>query len=78
QSEPRMLANIRYLHDRRTEPAGQNAADDAARRELIAALERNGCNSDNFYAPSDRSANEPAPSVGEQAMRTDTFIPLGG
>ncbi|MGO6900314.1 DUF2865 domain-containing protein, partial [Rhizobium ruizarguesonis] len=66
------------LQDRRDELAGQNGADDGARRELIAALERNGCNSENFYAPSDRSANEPAPSVEEQAMRTDTFIPLGG
>ncbi|MBC2804087.1 DUF2865 domain-containing protein [Rhizobium ruizarguesonis] len=78
QSEARMIDNIRYLQDRRDELAGQNGADDGARRELIAALDRNGCNSENFYAPSDRSANEPAPSVEEQAMRTDTFIPLGG
>ncbi|MGZ2380466.1 DUF2865 domain-containing protein [Rhizobium leguminosarum] len=78
QSEGRMIDNIRYLQDRRNELAGQNGADDDARHELVAALDRNGCNSENFYAPSDRSANEPAPSVEEQAMRTDTFIPLGG
>nr|WP_205934256.1 DUF2865 domain-containing protein [Rhizobium leguminosarum] len=78
QAEARMIDNIRYLQDRRNELAGQTGADDDARRELVAALDRNGCNSENFYAPSDRSANEPAPSVEEQAMRTDTFIPLGG
>ncbi|MBY5839522.1 DUF2865 domain-containing protein [Rhizobium leguminosarum] len=78
QAEARMIDNIRYLQDRRNELAGQNGANDGARRQLIAALERNGCNSENFYAPRDRSAAEPAPSVEEQAMRTDTFIPLGG
>nr|WP_210383872.1 DUF2865 domain-containing protein [Rhizobium laguerreae] len=78
QAEARMIDNIRYLQDRRSELAGQNGATDGARRELIAALDHNGCNSENFYAPSDRSAADPAPSVEEQAMRTDTFIPLGG
>ncbi len=78
QSEARMIDNIRYLQDRRNELAGQNSATDGARRELIAALDHNGCNSENFYAPSDRSAADPAPSVEEQAMRSDTFIPLGG
>ncbi|MGO7733753.1 hypothetical protein ACC704_37995, partial [Rhizobium johnstonii] len=67
-----------YLQGRRNELADQNGAADGARRELIAALDRNGCNSENFYSPSDRSAADPAPSVEEQAMRTDTFIPLGG
>lgn len=76
-AEARMVDNIRYLQDRRNELRSQ-AGDDDARRELTAALERNGCNSENFYAPTERSAGEPAPSVEEQAMRTDTFIPLGG
>ncbi|MBY5566874.1 DUF2865 domain-containing protein [Rhizobium leguminosarum] len=78
QAEARMIDNIRYLQDRRGELLGRGSDNDQARRELTAALDRNGCNSENFYAPSDRSANEPAPSVEEQAMRTDTFIPLGG
>ncbi|RUM26892.1 DUF2865 domain-containing protein [Rhizobium vallis] len=78
QAEARMIDNVRYLQDRRDELRNQADGDDDARRELTAALERNGCNSDNFYAPSERSANDPAPSVEEQAMRTDTFIPLGG
>ncbi|PDT12662.1 hypothetical protein CO670_28345 [Rhizobium sp. J15] len=76
QAEARMIDNIRYLQDRRDELRSQG--DDGARRELMAALERNGCNSENFYAPSERSANDPAPSIEEQAMRGDTFIPLGG
>ncbi|SCB56438.1 Protein of unknown function [Rhizobium aethiopicum] len=76
-AEARMIDNIRYLQDRRNELRSQ-AGDDDARRELTAALERNGCNSENFYAPTERSANDLAPSVEEQAMRTDTFIPLGG
>ncbi|OWV71748.1 hypothetical protein ATY76_31335 [Rhizobium sp. R339] len=76
QAEARMIDNIRYLQDRRDELRSQGG--DAARRELMAALERNGCNSENFYAPSERSANDPAPSIEEQAMRGDTFIPLGG
>ncbi|MFL5010300.1 DUF2865 domain-containing protein [Rhizobium sp.] len=78
QSEARMIDNIRYLQDRREELRNQTDGNDDARRELTAALDRNGCNSENVYAPSDRSADEPAPSVEEQAMRTDTFIPLGG
>ncbi|EJZ21816.1 hypothetical protein RCCGEPOP_08015 [Rhizobium sp. Pop5] len=78
QAEGRMTDNIRYLQDRRDELRNQGDGTDDARRELTAALERNGCNSDNFYAPTERSANDPAPSVEEQAMRTDTFIPLGG
>ena len=77
QSEARMIDNIQYLQDRRNELAGQSG-DDGTRRELIAALDLNGCNSENFYAPSDRNAADPAPSIEEQAMRTDTFIPLGG
>ncbi|NKK72909.1 DUF2865 domain-containing protein [Rhizobium leguminosarum bv. viciae] len=78
QAEARMIDNIRYLQDRRNELRNQTDGGGDARRELTAALERNGCNSDNFYAPSERSANDPAPSVEEQAMRTDTFVPLGG
>ncbi|MGO4139836.1 hypothetical protein ACEQ6A_36075, partial [Rhizobium brockwellii] len=70
--EARMIDNLRDLKDRRNELAGQNGANDGARRELVAALDRNGCHSENFYAPSDRSANETAPSVAEQEMRTDT------
>nr|WP_206119764.1 DUF2865 domain-containing protein [Rhizobium laguerreae] len=78
QSEARMIDNIRYLQDRRDELRNQTDGNEDARRELTAALDRNGCNSENFYAPSDRSADDLAPSVEEQAMRTDTFIPLGG
>ncbi|MBX5205490.1 DUF2865 domain-containing protein [Rhizobium sp. NZLR1] len=77
-SEARMIDNIGYLQDRRNELTGRNGADDGARRELMSALDSNGCNSENFYAPDERSANDPAPSVEEQAMRSDTFIPLGG
>ncbi|NNU48013.1 DUF2865 domain-containing protein [Rhizobium sp. WYCCWR 11279] len=78
QSEARMIDNIRYLQDRRAELLGRGSDNDQARRELMAALDRNGCNSENFYAPDERSAAEPPPSVEEQAMRADTFIPLGG
>ncbi|EJC79539.1 Protein of unknown function (DUF2865) [Rhizobium leguminosarum bv. trifolii WSM2297] len=78
QAEARMIDNIRYLQDRRAELRAQGGGDDGARRELMAALDQNGCNSENFYAPDERSANDPAPSVEEQAMRADTFIPLGG
>ncbi|PDT28939.1 hypothetical protein CO660_13865 [Rhizobium sp. L9] len=77
-AEARMIDNIRYLQERRDELRNHGDGSDDARRELTAALERNGCNSDNFYAPTERSADDPAPSVEEQAMRTDTFIPLGG
>ncbi|MBX4902065.1 DUF2865 domain-containing protein [Rhizobium bangladeshense] len=76
-AEARMIDNIRYLQERRNELRSQAGGDDGARRELTAALERNGCNSENFYAPTERSASEAAPSVEEQAMRTDTFIALG-
>nr|WP_206116906.1 DUF2865 domain-containing protein [Rhizobium laguerreae] len=78
QAEVRMIDNIRYLQDRRGELLGRGSDNDQPRRELMAALDRNGCNSENFYAPDERSAADPAPSVEEQAMRTDTFIPLGG
>ncbi|MBY5735741.1 DUF2865 domain-containing protein [Rhizobium leguminosarum] len=78
QAEARMIDNIRYLQDRRGELLGRGSDNDQARRELMAALDRNGCNSENFYAPDERSAADPAPSVEEQAMRSDTFIPLGG
>ncbi|ANL34544.1 DUF2865 domain-containing protein [Rhizobium phaseoli] len=77
QAEARMIDNIRYLQDRRAE-LRQGGGDDGGRRELMAALEQNGCNNENFYDPSERSADDPAPSIDEQAMRGDTFIPLGG
>nr|WP_276314790.1 DUF2865 domain-containing protein [Rhizobium changzhiense] len=78
QAEARMIDNIRYLQDRRAELLGRGSNNDQARRELMAALDRNGCNSEYFNAPDERSAAEPPPSVEEQAMRADTFIPLGG
>lgn len=78
QAEARMMDNIRYLQDRRGELLGQGGNNDQTRRELMAALDSNGCNSENFSAPDERNASEPAPSIEEQAMRTDTFIPLGG
>nr|WP_246638593.1 DUF2865 domain-containing protein [Rhizobium binae] len=78
QAEARMIDNIQYLQDRRAELRSQGAGDDGGRRELMAAIEQNGCNSENFYDPSERSADDPAPSIEEQAMRGDTFIPLGG
>ena len=78
QAEARMTDNIRYLQDRRGELLGQGGNNDQTRRELMAALDANGCNSENFSTPEERNAAEPAPSIEEQAMRTDTFIPLGG
>lgn len=77
QAEARMIDNIRYLQDRRGELLAQGNDNDQARRELMAALDEQGCNSENFYTP-ERNAADPAPSIEEQAMRTDTFIPLGG
>ncbi|TCU11847.1 uncharacterized protein DUF2865 [Rhizobium sullae] len=76
QSEARMVGNIRYLQERRNELRNQGGADYRVRRELMAALEDNGCNDEFDYAP-DPQAYAPAPSPEEQAMRSDTFIPLG-
>ncbi|TCS08988.1 uncharacterized protein DUF2865 [Rhizobium sp. BK418] len=76
QSEAKMVDNIRYLQDRRNELRDSGA--DPAREGLLAALEDNGCNSDSFSEPVQGDAYAPAPSIEEQAMRGDTFIPLGG
>lgn len=76
QSEAKMVDNIRFLQDRRSE-LRQGGAD-PAREGLMAALEDNGCNSDSFSEPAQGDAYAPAPSIEEQAMRGDTFIPLGG
>jgi hypothetical protein len=71
-----MVDNIRYLQDRRNELREQGGDDYRARRDLMAALEDNGCNDNGTYAPGSQ-AYEPAPSPEEQAARGDTFIPLG-
>ncbi|WP_454849653.1 DUF2865 domain-containing protein [Rhizobium binxianense] len=78
QAEARMLGNIAYLQDRRNELRDRGGSDDRARRELMAALDSNGCSSDNFYERSSADGSRPVPSIEEQAMRTDTFIPPGG
>ncbi|EJJ24821.1 DUF2865 domain-containing protein [Rhizobium sp. CF142] len=76
QSEAKMVDNIRYLQDRRNEL--RQGGSDPAREGLMAALEDNGCNSDSFTESAQDDAYAPAPSIEEQAMRGDTFIPLGG
>jgi hypothetical protein len=76
QSEEKMADNIRYLQDRRDELRGVGNADDM-RQRLMAALDQNGCDNGDFYAPETR-AYQPPPSVEEQTNRSDTFIPLGG
>jgi hypothetical protein len=78
QAEARMLGNIAYLQDRRNELRDRGSSGDRARRELMAALDNNGCSSDNFYERSSADGDRPAPSIEEQAMRSDTFIPPGG
>ncbi|NLS05109.1 DUF2865 domain-containing protein [Rhizobium sp. P32RR-XVIII] len=77
QAEARMVDNIQYLQNRRNDLPEREGVDDRGRRELIAALEDNGCNEVEEYWPDDQ-AYAPAPSPEEQAMRSDTFIPLGG
>lgn len=76
QAEAKMVDNISFLQDRRNEL--RQSGTDAAREGLMAALEDNGCNSDSFGEPAPSDAYAPAPSIEEQAMRGDTFIPLGG
>jgi len=76
QAQAKMVDNIRYLQDRRSELRQSGA--DPAREGLMAALEDNGCNSDSFTESAQGDAYAPAPSIEEQAMRGDTFIPLGG
>ncbi len=76
QAQAKMVDNIRYLQDRRD--ALRQSAVDPAREGLLAALEDNGCNSDSFSEPAQGDLYAPAPSIEEQAMRGDTFIPLGG
>jgi hypothetical protein len=76
QAQAKMVDNIRYLQDRRD--ALRQSAVDPAREGLLAALEDNGCNSESFSEPAQGDLYAPAPSIEEQAMRGDTFIPLGG
>jgi hypothetical protein len=76
QAEVKMVDNISFLQDRRNEL--RQSGTDAAREGLMAALEDNGCNSDSFGEPAPSDVYAPAPSIEEQAMRGDTFIPLGG
>jgi hypothetical protein len=76
QAEAKMVDNISFLQDRRKEL--RQSGTDAAREGLMAALEDNGCNSDSFGEPAPSDVYAPAPSIEEQAMRGDTFIPLGG
>ena len=75
-AEAKMVDNIGFLQERRNEL--RQSGPDAAREELMAALEDNDCNSDSFSGPAEGNAYAPAPSIEEQAMRSDTFIPLGG
>jgi hypothetical protein len=74
QSEARMADNISYLQQRRDELRAQSE-DTRTRNELIAALDANSCNEEPSF-PEDPQY-EPPPSIDEQAMRSDTFIPLG-
>jgi hypothetical protein len=76
QAQAKMVDNIRYLQDRRD--ALRQSAVDPAREGLLAALEDNGCNGESFSEPAQGDLYAPAPSIEEQAMRGDTFIPLGG
>ncbi len=75
QAEARMADNIRYLQDRRDELRSQSE-DTRTRNELIAALDANSCDEEPPVSADPQYA-EP-PSVEDQAMRNDTFIPLGG
>jgi hypothetical protein len=89
QAETRMLDNISVLQQRRDElRAGSD--ETRTRNELLAALDDNNCNApvqqydrQQYDARQDDSQYgdpryaEP-PSIDDQAMRNDTFIPLDG
>jgi hypothetical protein len=75
QAEARMADNISYLQQRRDELRAQSE-DTRSRNELIAALDANGCNVEPSFPDDPQYA--PPPSIDDQAMRNDTFIPLGG
>ncbi|CCM75858.1 DUF2865 domain-containing protein [Rhizobium mesoamericanum] len=75
RAETKMVDNIHYLQQRRDELRGQSD-DVRTRNELLAALDDNGCNEEQW--PEDRADGySPPPSIEDQAMRNDTFIPLG-
>ncbi|MBB3541950.1 DUF2865 domain-containing protein [Rhizobium sp. BK399] len=75
RAESKMVDNIRYLQQRRDELRGQSQ-DVRTRNELLTALDDNGCNDEQW--PEDRAEGYAAPpSIEDQAMRNDTFIPLG-
>jgi hypothetical protein len=75
QAEAKMVDNISDLQQRRDELRAQSE-DTRTRNELIAALDANSCNAEPSF--SDDPEYAPAPSIDDQAMRSDTFIPLGG
>lgn len=75
QAEAKMADNISYLQQRRDELRAQSE-DTRTRNELIAALDANSCNAEPSLPDDPQYA--PPPSIDDQAMRDDTFIPLGG
>ncbi len=75
QAEAKMLDNIADLQMRRDELRAQSP-DARLRNELFAALDENNCNAPVQQYDEPQYANPP--SIDDQAMRSDTFIPLGG
>ncbi|MBD9445321.1 DUF2865 domain-containing protein [Rhizobium sp. RHZ01] len=76
RAESKMVDNIRYLQQRRDELRGQSE-DVRTRNELLAALDDNGCNEEQWPADSG-DGYAPPPSIEDQALRNDTFVPPGG
>ncbi len=76
RAEAKMTDNIRYLQQRRDELRGQSD-DVRTRNELLAALDDNGCDEEQWPADGG-NGYAPPPSIEDQANRRDTFIPLGG
>jgi hypothetical protein len=75
QAEARMADNISYLQHQRDELREQSE-DTRTRNDLFAALDANGCNEEPSLP--DGSQYDTPSSIDDQAMRSDTFIPLGG
>jgi hypothetical protein len=75
QAESRMLDNITDLQMRRDQMRS-DSADARVRNQLLAALDENNCNAP-VQQYDDPQYAEP-PSINDQAMRDDTFIPLDG
>ncbi|WP_283194557.1 DUF2865 domain-containing protein [Rhizobium sp. AN80A] len=75
QAEAKMLDNIANLQMRRDQLRAQSP-DARLRNELFAALDENNCNAPMQQYDEPQYASPP--SIDDQAMRDDTFIPLGG